>query len=91
VTILEGYGATETGPVLALNDLEDQRIGTVGRLLPGIEHRLEPVAGVDGHRLLVRGPNVMAGYLLPEGGGGRHGERLVRHRDIVRMGEKAMW
>lgn len=62
-TILEGYGATETGPVMALNDLDDQRIGTVGRLLPGIEHRLEPVAGVDGHRLLVRGPNVMAGYL----------------------------
>ena len=69
VTILEGYGATETSPVLALNDLEDQRIGTVGRLLPGIEHRLEPVAGVDGSRLLVRGPNVMVGYLRPEGGG----------------------
>lgn len=62
-TILEGYGATETGPVLALNDLDDPRPGTVGRLLPGIEHRLEPVAGVDGHRLLVRGPNIMAGYL----------------------------
>ena len=45
MTILEGYGATETGPVLALNDLEDQRIGTVGRLLPGIEHRLEPWPG----------------------------------------------
>ncbi len=63
--ILEGYGATETGPVMALNLLDDNRPGTVGRLLPGIEHRLEPVAGVDGHRLLVRGPNVMAGYLMP--------------------------
>jgi acyl-[acyl-carrier-protein]-phospholipid O-acyltransferase/long-chain-fatty-acid--[acyl-carrier-protein] ligase len=90
VTILEGYGATETGPVLALNDLEDQRIGTVGRLLPGIEHRLEPVAGVDGHRLLVRGPNVMAGYLLPEAAG-----RVVPPEDgwydtgdIVRVGEE---
>ncbi|HET9069079.1 MAG TPA: AMP-binding protein [Amaricoccus sp.] len=62
-TVLEGYGATETGPVMALNDLDDQRPGTVGRLLPGIEHRLEPVAGVDGQRLIVRGPNVMAGYL----------------------------
>ena len=68
-TILEGYGATETGPVLALNDLDDPRPGTVGRLLPGIEHRLDPVAGVDGHRLLVRGPNVMAGYLRPDAGG----------------------
>jgi acyl-[acyl-carrier-protein]-phospholipid O-acyltransferase / long-chain-fatty-acid--[acyl-carrier-protein] ligase len=90
VTILEGYGATETGPVLALNDLEDQRIGAVGRLLPGIEHRLEPVAGVNGYRLLVRGPNVMAGYLLPEGGG-----RVVPPEDgwydtgdIVLMGEE---
>lgn len=62
--IFEGYGATETGPVLALNVPEDQVPGTVGRLLPGIEHRLEPVPGVDGARLLVRGPNVMAGYLL---------------------------
>ncbi len=64
-TILEGYGATETGPVLALNTLADPRPGTVGRLLPGIEHRLEPVAGIDGHRLVVRGPNVMSGYLMP--------------------------
>lgn len=68
-TILEGYGATETGPVLALNDLDDPVAGGVGRLLPGIEHRLEPVAGVDGARLLVRGPNVMAGYLLAGGNG----------------------
>ena len=37
----------------------------MGRLLPGIEHRLEPVAGIDGHRLVVRGPNVMSGYLMP--------------------------
>ena len=69
VPILEGYGATETGPVLALNHLDDPRPGTVGRLLPGIDHRLEPVAGIDGHRLLVRGPNVMAGYLQPGAAG----------------------
>ncbi|MFO1208778.1 MAG: AMP-binding protein [Amaricoccus sp.] len=69
VPILEGYGATETGPVMALNDLDDPRPGTVGRLLPGIEHRLAPVAGIDGERLSVRGPNVMAGYLRPDAGG----------------------
>lgn len=68
-TVLEGYGATETSPVMALNDLDDPRPGTVGRLLPGIEHRLEPVPGVDGARLSVRGPNVMAGYLVPGGDG----------------------
>lgn len=67
--ILEGYGATETGPVLALNELADPHPGTVGRLLAGIEHRLEPVPGVDGNSLVVRGPNVMAGYLLPGDGG----------------------
>lgn len=67
VTILEGYGTTETAPVLALNTPTHSRPGTVGRLLPGIEHRLEPVQGVpDGGRLLVRGPNVMRGYLSAE-------------------------
>jgi acyl-[acyl-carrier-protein]-phospholipid O-acyltransferase/long-chain-fatty-acid--[acyl-carrier-protein] ligase len=64
VRILEGYGATETSPVLALNTAMHCHPGTVGRFLPGIEWRLEPVAGVDmGGRLFVRGPNVMLGYL----------------------------
>jgi acyl-[acyl-carrier-protein]-phospholipid O-acyltransferase/long-chain-fatty-acid--[acyl-carrier-protein] ligase len=65
--ILEGYGVTETAPVLACNLPETNRYGTVGRLLPGIEYRLEEVPGLSaGKRLFVRGPNVMAGYLLPE-------------------------
>ena len=61
--ILEGYGVTEGSPVLAVNTPMFNRIGSVGRLLPGIEHRVERVSGIDdGGRLYVRGPNVMAGY-----------------------------
>ena len=67
VRVLEGYGATETSPALALNSPMHMRQGTVGRLLPGIEYRLEEVEGVEeGGRLFVRGPNVMLGYYLDD-------------------------
>ena len=64
IRILEGYDVTETSPVLALNTPMFNRFGTVGRLIPGIEHRLDPVPGVnDGGRLFVREPNIMLRYL----------------------------
>jgi acyl-[acyl-carrier-protein]-phospholipid O-acyltransferase/long-chain-fatty-acid--[acyl-carrier-protein] ligase len=67
IRILEGYGATETAPALAVNTPMHFKAGTVGRLLPGIEHRIETVEGItDGGRLFVRGPNVMLGYLRAE-------------------------
>ena len=63
--IMEGYGATECAPVLALNTPLAYKVQTVGRLLPGIEHRVIPVDGIaQGGRLHVRGPNLMLGYYL---------------------------
>lgn len=65
VRIFEGYGATETAPVIATNTPMQHRVGTVGQLLPGIEYQLQPVPGIaQGGALIVKGPNVMQGYLL---------------------------
>ena len=64
VRVFEGYGATETAPVLAMNSPMHNKRGSVGQLSPGIQYRLEDVPGItEGGKLVVRGSNVMTGYL----------------------------
>jgi acyl-[acyl-carrier-protein]-phospholipid O-acyltransferase/long-chain-fatty-acid--[acyl-carrier-protein] ligase len=63
---LEGYGLTETSPIAAANQPGDNRPGTVGHLMPGMQAKLEPVEGIhDAGRLFLKGPNVMLGYIKP--------------------------
>jgi acyl-[acyl-carrier-protein]-phospholipid O-acyltransferase/long-chain-fatty-acid--[acyl-carrier-protein] ligase len=70
VTLLEGYGVTETAPVIAANQIEANHPGTVGCLMAGMEARLKPVEGISGAgELEVRGPNVMLGYIKPDAPG----------------------
>lgn len=64
VRVFEGYGVTETSPVLAANTAMHNKAGTVGRFMPGVEHRLRQEEGIEeGGRLMVKGPNVMQGYI----------------------------
>ena len=70
IRIFEGYGATETTPVLAVNTPMAFRSGTVGQFLPGIQYQLVPVPGIAaGGMLHVKGPNLMSGYLRFENPG----------------------
>lgn len=64
VRVLEGYGATECAACVSGNTPLQAKYGSAGRLMPGMEYKLEGVEGVaEGGRLFVRGPNVMKGYL----------------------------
>ncbi len=65
IRILEGYGTTECAPVISANTPIANLSGSVGQFVPGLEHKLEAVPGIEtGGLLHVRGENVMMGYYL---------------------------
>ena len=67
VRLMEGYGATETAPVISLNVPIMSSVGTSGRLLPGMTCRLKKMTGIEtGAELWVRGDNIMMGYMKPD-------------------------
>ena len=67
IRIYQGYGVTETSPVISVNTPMENKPGTVGRPVSKIDYYLDPVEGIEeGGRLFVKGPNVMLGYLLAD-------------------------
>lgn len=86
IPLLQGYGLTETSPVIAVNTLNQNRIGAVGRALPGLEIRIAE----DGE-ILTRGPHVFCGYFKkPEDTAatfeeGTNGARWFKTGDIGRL------
>ncbi|MFZ0034708.1 MAG: AMP-binding protein [Sedimentisphaerales bacterium] len=69
--ILEGYGVTECSPIISINDENDPRPFTIGKVLPSLEYLLtesqtgKPLIGPGTGILLVRGPSIFSGYLGP--------------------------
>jgi long-chain acyl-CoA synthetase len=62
LTLFQGYGITETSPIISAECAGQTRLGTVGRILPGIEVRIDSPNEEMVGEILVRGPNVMQGY-----------------------------
>jgi len=95
IRIFEGYGATETAPVIAVNTPMAYKSGTVGQVLPGIQIKLIPVSGIENGGILhVKGANVMSGYLRSQNPGvlevpsSQAGEGWYDTGDIVAIDEE---
>ncbi len=95
IRILEGYGATETTPITSVNTPMYYKAGTVGRFMPSMEYKLEPVPGIqDAGQLHVKGPNIMQGYLLNDNPGklippeSIYGKGWYNTGDIVNVDEE---
>ena len=70
VRMMEAYGATECSPVMTANNGIFNKFGSIGKLLPGMQYKIEPVDGIEsGGELCVKGPNVMLGYYMADNPG----------------------
>lgn len=70
VRMMEAYGSTECSPVITANNGIFNKFGSIGKLLPGMQYKIEPVDGIaSGGELCVKGPNVMLGYYMPDNPG----------------------
>ncbi|MBR1903766.1 MAG: AMP-binding protein, partial [Alphaproteobacteria bacterium] len=70
VRMMEAYGSTECSPVMTANNGIFNKFGSIGKLLPGMQYKIEPVDGIEtGGELCVKGPNVMLGYYMPDNPG----------------------
>jgi long-chain acyl-CoA synthetase len=65
-TVIEGYGLTETSPVVTFNPLKRQKIGSVGVVIPDVELRIANPDKNGGGEVIIKGPNVMRGYYKQE-------------------------
>ncbi len=67
IKILEGYGVTEASPAVSVNTYESFKLGSVGKLLPGINYKIEKIDGYEeGGLLFLKGKNIMLGYQLDD-------------------------
>ncbi len=81
IRILEGYGATEASPLLSVNTPMHSKEQSVGKLIPGVQYKVEKVEGIEkGGSLLVKGPNLMKGYLI-------HGKGFIPLNDWYDTGD----
>lgn len=83
IEILQGYGTTETSPIVSLNTPKFSKDESVGMLIPMMEYKIEKVEGIEvGGSLLLKGPNVMKGYLI-------HGQGFIPCGDWYDTGDIA--